>query len=146
MPHGLNADTVGPVDVAVIAFPGNHFHGAIVPALQELQHNGTVHILDLTFVKKGTDGTTLIVELSDTEIAEAFHHLADTQFDLLSDADLQAVADDLAPESSAMIIVWENTWAARLSTALRDSQGDIMMLERIPRKAVLAAIAALDSN
>ncbi|MEV1026024.1 DUF6325 family protein [Streptomyces sp. NPDC050264] len=146
MPHGLNADTVGPVDVAVVAFQGSLVNGNIVPALQELQQNGTVHILDLTFIRKDVDGSTVVVELSDTEVAEAFHHVADVQFDLLSDTDLRAVSDDLAPGSSAMIVVWENTWAARLSAALRDSKGEIMMLERIPRKAVLAAIAALDTT
>ncbi|MFJ8826687.1 DUF6325 family protein [Streptomyces sp. NPDC102467] len=149
MPHGLNADTVGPVDVAVVAFQGSRFDGNIVPALQELQQNGTVHVLDLTFVRKDADGSVVIVELSDTsdtEVADAFQHVTDVQFDLLSDADLRAVTDDLTPGSSAMIVVWENTWAAQLSAALRRSKGEIMMLERIPRKAVLAAIAALDTT
>ncbi|MET7517457.1 DUF6325 family protein [Streptomyces sp. NPDC005480] len=146
MPSGLNADTVGPVDVAVIAFEGNQFNGDVAPALRELQQNGTVRILDLTFVRKAADGSVDVVELADEEVAEGFQQVADAQFDLLSDEDLQAVADDLPAESSAMILAWENTWAARMATAVRESRGELLYLERIPRGAVVEAIAALDSE
>ncbi|GAA1907757.1 hypothetical protein GCM10009837_34210 [Streptomyces durmitorensis] len=145
MRSGLNADTVGPVDVAVVAFEGNRFNGEIVPALQALQKDGTVRILDMTFVRKAGDGTVDLVELADPEVAEAFQAVADIQFDLLSDEDLRAVAEGLAPESSAVVVAWENTWAARLAGAVRESRGEILLFERIPREAVVEAVAALDN-
>ena len=37
---------IGPVEYAVIAFPGNRFNGDVVPALSELVENDTVHIID----------------------------------------------------------------------------------------------------
>lgn len=146
VPSGLNADTVGPVDVAVVGFEGNRFNGDVAPALRELQQNGTVRILDLSFVMKAADGSVNVVELADEEVAEAFQQVTDAQFDLLSDEDLRTVADNLPPESSALVVAWENTWAARLATALRDSQGELLLLERIPRAAVVEAVAALGSE
>ncbi|MER7171555.1 DUF6325 family protein [Streptomyces mesophilus] len=146
MPSGLNADTIGPVDVAVIAFEGNKFSGDVVPALRELQQAGTVRVLDLSFIHKDTDGSVEIVELGDEEVAETFQHVTEAQFDLFSDEDLQAIADGLPTQSSALVVAWENTWAARLGAAIRGSQGELRLLERIDRDTVVAAVAALDAD
>lgn len=144
MPDTLTADTVGPVDVAVITFPGNQFHGDVAPALRELQADGTVRVLDLTFVRKDTDGSTAVVELEDSGLAGAFERVTGQEFDLLSDDDLGLVADALPASSSALVVVWENTWAARLAAAVRGSQGKVASLQRVPRETVTAAIEALD--
>ncbi|WP_042402321.1 DUF6325 family protein [Streptacidiphilus carbonis] len=146
MPDGLRADTVGPVDVAAVAFPGNRFNGDVAPALRELQDSGTVRILDLTFVSKGADGSTAVVELEDAGLADAFDRVAVREFDLLSAEDLNSVAESLPAESSALVVVWENTWAARLTAALRGSGGQVALLERIPRDTVVAAIESLEEE
>ncbi|MFD4021831.1 DUF6325 family protein [Streptomyces sindenensis] len=146
MPRDLQADTVGPVDVAVIAFDGNRFDGQIVPALRELQQNETVRILDLAFVSKAGDSSVTVLELADPEVAETLRQVTDVQFDLLSDEDLRTVSDSLGAESSALVVAWENTWAARLSAAVRSSDGELVMLERIPRDAVVEAITALQGS
>ena len=145
MPEGLQADAVGPVDVAVIMFDGNSFNGDVVPALADLHDGGTVRVLDLAFVRKDADGSTAIVEVGDADVAEAFERVG-PQFDLLNDEDLDEIADGLQPDCSAMVVVWENSWAARFAAAVRGSQGEVVRLERIPREAVLEAIAALDED
>jgi uncharacterized membrane protein len=137
-------DKIGPVDVAVILFEGNKFNGDVAPALAELNGNGTVRIIDLAFVRKDIDGTTAVVEADDAEVAGAFERIYDTQFDLLSDEDLDEITDELEPGSSALVIVWENTWAARISAAIRDSHGQMISEDRIPRQNVLRAIADLE--
>jgi hypothetical protein len=38
---------------------------------------------------------------------------------LLSDDDIALAAEALAPDSSAALLVWEDTWAAPLADALR---------------------------
>jgi hypothetical protein len=146
VPSGLNADSVGPVDVAVVAFEGNQFNGEVAPALRDLQQNGTVRILDLSFVTKDADGTVDVVELADAAVADAFEQVTDAQFDLLSDEDLRAVAERLPLSSSAAVIAWENTWAARLSGAVRASGGELLLLERVPHDTVATAVAALDAG
>jgi hypothetical protein len=139
----LQADRIGPVDVAVIAFDGNDFNGDIAPALADLQASGTVNVIDLAFVRKDADGSTAIVEVADDALASAFDRIADSQFDLLSEDDLTDLARGLEPESSAMVVVWENSWAARFASAVRQSHGRVAMLERIPHENVERAITAL---
>ncbi len=144
MAEVLEADAMGPVDIAVIAFEGNQFNGEVAPALADLQASGTVRVIDLAFLRKEADGATAILEAADATIADAFEHVADSQFDLLNDADLDNLAGALEPNSSALVIVWENTWAARFASAVRQSHGEIAVLERIPHENVVQAIAALD--
>jgi hypothetical protein len=146
MPAGLQADSIGPVDVALIAFDGNQFNGDVAPALAELHDSGTVRVIDVAFVRKEADGTTSFVEVGDADVAAAFERVNNTQFDLLSDEDLTDIAESLEPSSSAMVIVWENSWLARFATAVRESKGSVLSLERIPRESVLRAVAALDED
>jgi uncharacterized membrane protein len=140
------ADSIGPVDVAIILFEGNEFNGDVAPAIAELQQNGTVRIIDIAFVIKDTEGNGAVLELQDEGIAEAFESITEEQFELLSQEELDEIADTLEPNSSALVIVWENTWAARLGAAVRDSNGQVIVMERIPRETVVAAIAALDEQ
>ncbi|MFZ2012628.1 MAG: DUF6325 family protein [Nocardioides sp.] len=142
----LKPDQIGPVDVAVIAFVGNQFNGDVAPALQELNQSGVVRIVDLAFVLKDEDGTVSSVEVEDAELADVFSSVYGDQFDLLSDDDLAVIGHQLDPNTSALVVVWENSWAARLAAAIRDSHGTLIEQERIPRETVLRAIAALDEE
>ena len=146
MPAGLDADTIGPVDVAVILFGGNKFNGDVAPALSDLNDSGTVRIIDLAFVRKDDDDSISYAEVADEQVADAFERLNDTQFDLLSDEDLNEIGAGLKPGSSALVIVWENSWAGRLAAAIRASHGQLISQERIPRETVLQAIAALNEE
>jgi hypothetical protein len=137
------AGQIGPVDVALVLFEGNRFNGDVAPAIAELQSSGIVRIIDLAFVTKAADGTTGYIEATDSEVADAFAGLADEELDLLSDEDLEGFADALEPNSSALAVVWENTWAARLATALRESGGEVLAQIRIPAANVAAALDAL---
>jgi len=146
MPATLRADSIGPVDVAVILFDGNKFNGDVAPALADLNDSGTVRIIDLALVRKGADGTATVIEANDADVADTFEGVSETQFDLLSEEDLAEVADGLEADSSALVVVWENTWAARFAAAVRGSRGRVITQERIPRETVLRAIAALDEE
>ena len=140
------ADSIGPVDVAIVLFEGNEFNGDVAPAIAELQQNGTVRIIDIAFVIKDAEGNGAVLELADEAIAEAFESITEEQFELLSQEELDEIADSLEPNSSALVIVWENSWAARLGAAVRNSKGQVIVMERIPRETVLAAIAALNEE
>jgi hypothetical protein len=146
MPVVLEADKMGPVDVAVIAFDGAEFNDDVAPALADLQASGTVKVIDVCFVRKAADGSTSIVELADESVAEVFERITDSPVDLLSEADLADLAEALTPETSAMVVVWENSWAARFAAEVRASHGRVAMLERIPQENVERAISALDEE
>ena len=139
-------ETIGPVDVAVIVFRGNEFTGDVAPAIADLQDRGIVRVIDLTFVRKDADGAVSVVEAADSAVAGAFARLTESEVELLSDTDLDRVAEELEPDSSALVVVWENSWAARLATSVRASHGEVARLERIPRDVVATAFAALDAG
>ena len=132
---------LGPVDFALVAFPGNRFKGEIVPALKELVDNGTIRILDLVFVEKDVDGSIVVVELDElgAEETRAFDDLEGEGSELLSDGDLELAAESLEPGSSALLVVWENIWASRLVHALRNADFRLLAHERISAEAVEAA-------
>ncbi len=133
---------LGPVEYAVIAFPGNRFNGDVVPALSELVENDTVHIIDLVFVHKDEDGTLTIGEIEqlDAELGAVFAELEGDIEDLLNEEDLQDISALLPPNSSAAVIIWESLWAARFAAAVRDSGGELVDSGRIPHEVVMQAL------
>jgi hypothetical protein len=139
----LDADAVGPVDVAVMVFETGRIDDAVGAAIRDLVETGTVRIIDFAVVRKDSDGDVSLVELDDVESGPTLESLADAQFDLLSEQDLMTIAESLDPGSAALVVVWENTWAAQLAVAVRASGGRLAAFERIPHDAVASAIAAL---
>ncbi|MGW6395198.1 DUF6325 family protein [Streptomyces sp. NPDC055103] len=129
---------VGPVEYVVVAFPGNRFRGEIAPELKGLVASGTVRILDLTFIKKDADGTVSYVELDALDPTEAsvFDDIEGEVGGLFSQEDLDLIAEELVPDSSAAILLWEDTWAAGITGAIRRAGGELLAHERIPAEAV----------
>lgn len=134
---------IGPVEYILIAFPGNRFSGRIVPALQELVASGTIHVIDLLFIKKDAAGNVTVVELDTAEVDEAgpFAEIEGEYGDLLSVEDIERAAAELPPNSSAGLLVWENIWATRFAEAVRAADGVVIANERIPHALVEAALA-----
>jgi hypothetical protein len=143
MPEIPDSDAIGPVDVALVLFEGSQFNGEVAPALVDLQDSGAVRIIDLALLSKTPEGDTLVVEVEDADVADAFAVLSDGALDLLNDEDLAAMADALDPGSSALAVAWENTWARRLAAAVRGSGGELVAQYRIPHDVVVAALDAL---
>lgn len=141
----LATQSWGPVDLAVILFEGSGFNGDIAPALAELQGGGTIRILDIALVARDGEDVS-IVEVEDSEVAAAFADVTGEQLDLLNDVDLAEVGAGLEPGSSALVVVWENTWAAKLATAVRESGGHVVAQERIPADTVAIALEALSAD
>ena len=139
---------IGPVDVLEVAFPGNEFIGEILPALEQLIASGTIRVLDLLFAYKTADGEVGSVELAG--ITQQYGPLfasvdGEVPGGLLDVEDVEALGDDLQPNSSIALIVWENTWAAPFLAALEGSGAVLLDQSRIPREAVLAALASDES-
>ena len=103
-------DQIGPVEYMIVAFPGNKFRGEIAPALGDLVKSGTLRILDFAFVMKDQDGQVFAMELEDVDSATgvAFKELESELGDLVNEEDLRAVGEELEPNSSAAVLVWED--------------------------------------
>ena len=132
---------LGPVNVVIIGFPGNQFTGRIAPALLSLVDSGTVRILDLLFVSKDIDGVTTTIELADLdpEYGPAFLEVAVTAAGALGPEDAEEIADDLEPNSSALVVAFENAWAAEFAEACRAADAVLIDMIRIPPDVVEAA-------
>jgi hypothetical protein len=134
---------IGPVEYMIVAFPGNQFSGEIVPALKEQVDAGTIRIIDLAFVAKDVNGDVAAMEVEDleSEVGAAFSELIGSESGgLLNDEDIMAVAEDLEPNNSVALLVWEDVWAAKIADAIANAGGELWDLERVPREVVEAAV------
>ena len=134
-------EEIGPVDYAIIAFPGNQFRGEIAPALAELVDNGTIRIIDVAFVGKNDAGDAIAMELTelDPEVQAGLDKLGIEVNGLFNEDDLMAAAEELEPDSSAVLLVWENVWARKVAQAMRDAGGILLDFDRLPHDVVQAA-------
>ncbi len=125
---------LGPVDYLVLGFPGNKFNGKIAPELERLEKNGTIRIIDLVFIHKDIDGKVEAIELKDMggEAGDSFGKFANNLNELLSLDDIDSVGAALALNSSASILLYENTWAVRFKEALIDSEAMLITQGRVP--------------
>lgn len=139
---------IGPVEYLIVAFPGNQFKGEIVPALKEQVEAGTIRIIDLAFVLKDADGAVMTAEMGDldSDVYKAFDSLSPEQMGLLNEEDLAAAGEELDPNSSAALLVWEDVWATKVRDAIRNAGGELLDLERVPGEVVEAAVEFANAN
>jgi hypothetical protein len=140
----IDVDQLGPVDYLVVGFPAGKadFSGAMADELRKLMDSGTVRVLDLVIVTKAEDGTVEAAELRDhdeSEVGELRSLEAELSL-LLASEDVERVGADLEPGSTAAVLVWENTWAGPLASAIRHSGGELLANGRIPTQAIIAAV------
>jgi hypothetical protein len=134
-------EEIGPVDYAIVAFPGNRFRGEIAPALADLVDKGTIRLIDVAFVGKNADGEVVAMELTelDPDVQEALDRLGIEVQGLFNEDDLMDAAQELEPNSSAALLVWENVWAREVSQAMRNAGGVLLAFDRLPHDVVQAA-------
>ncbi|MGA9161909.1 MAG: DUF6325 family protein [Actinomycetota bacterium] len=140
--------SIGPVEYMIVAFPGNRFKGEIAPALKELVDAGTLRIIDLAFVMKDAHGAVVTAELGDldSDVYKAFDALSPETMGLLNAEDLAAAGEELDPNSSAALLVWEDVWATKLRDAIENAGGELLDLERVPHEVVQAAVDYAEAN
>jgi uncharacterized membrane protein len=135
------AEEIGPVEYLIVAFPGNRFRGEIAPALADLVEAGTIRIIDIAFVAKDEDGEVGAFELTDIDpdVREGLENLGIEVTGLFNEDDLMAAAEELEPNSSAALLVWEDVWAKNVAQAMRDAGGEVFDFGRLPHEVVQAA-------
>lgn len=139
---------MGPIDYVVLEWPGEGPDGTeVAPLLQDLSDRGIVRILDVAFVAKDESGSVASVDLGDLGEASAlFAEFEGASSGLLEFEDLTAAGAALEPGTSAMVLVWENRWAAPIGAALRRSGGQLVASGRIPIQALLASLDASETH
>ena len=137
---------MGPIDWILIEFSGPPT-GAAAPYLVDLVDRGLIRILDLVLVNKDAGGTLTILELADVD---GDGELDLTVFEgvrsgLLGEDDVAEAAEAMDSDSSAVLMVYENTWAAPFAVAVRKAGGQLAASGRIPVQSIIAALDELES-
>ena len=135
--------SVGPVEYVILGFPGNRFTGQIVPELAKLIDSGLIRLIDLTFIRKDSAGEVEVVEYDAVEELAAFAGLDAEVGGILTGEDIAHAALSLEPNTSAALLIWEDTWAAPFAAAVRNASGVILEGARIPREIIEQAMDAL---
>jgi Family of unknown function (DUF6325) len=128
---------IGPVEYAILTFPGNKFTGDVAPALARLIESKTIRLLDMLFVGKNDDGDVVVIEFDELDELAVYAELDGEVGGVLGAGDIAYAAETLEPNSSAALLVWEDVWATDFASAVLGSGGALVESGRIP-----AAIAA----
>jgi hypothetical protein len=140
-------DELGPIDVVVIGFPADApMTGEAVPILVDLVDRGIVRVLDVLFVTKGEDGAFagFTVDGIDKDRIGDFTIFEGASSGLLGDEDAESAAAAMEPGESAVVLVYENRWAAPFAAAVRRNGGQLIASQRIPVQDVVEALEALE--
>jgi Family of unknown function (DUF6325) len=132
---------LGPAEYMIVEFPGNQFRGDIVPAMANLIEKQTVRIIDLVFILKDGDGKVTTYEFDQIDELAPFGTLEGEVGGLVNQEDIDYVAEALHSNTSAAVLVWEDTWATELALAIRGAGGVVVEGARIPAELVDAALA-----
>ncbi|MPZ50114.1 MAG: hypothetical protein GEU75_12595 [Dehalococcoidia bacterium] len=128
---------IGPVELLVVRFPGNQFTGEIVPALTDLVKSDTIRVLDILFIRKDASRQTEMVEIKDLVTGDPnFEPVIAGLTDLLTEADVEEFGSMLEPDSSAAMMLFENSWATHFASTLRKARGEVVLNARIPRAVI----------
>jgi Family of unknown function (DUF6325) len=135
------ADHLGLIDYAVIEFDDNTIDDAVIDQVLALMASGTVRILDLAVIMKDAGGDVAIAEFSDVEELSSLHALGDLIAHVIAEEDIVAIAEFMVPDTTAVLIVWENIWSLELAHAVRVSGGEMIASGRIPTAEIAEALA-----
>ena len=128
------AETLGPVQLLVVAFERPDFDGAVLAELARLRESDVVRVIDLLVVAKGADGAVrrlehpdgtagaaggavvgALIGLDEPRDGDGDHAAADGEFWSLD----EAIPDD----SAAAIALVEHRWAIGTREAIRAAGG-----------------------
>lgn len=139
----------GPVEIITIGFENGKFDGSILDELAKVVSDGTITLIDGLFVHKIGEHDFEIAELSEDPEVGALVGIAARVDGLLSDEDVDTVADQLPVGSAAAVLVFEHTWVIPLRDAIVGAGGELLDTVRIPGPVVdelLAELAELEEN
>ena len=146
---GDSMESIGPIQMTSLAFPGNRFKGEILPELEKLKKAGIVRIVDLLLVRKDELGNVMVTTASDLDWEEAVSfgsyvgalagyaadgptgiergamvgaaELADGH--LFDEDDVFRVTQALPNNMSAVLVLFEHLWAKPMLDAVERAGG-----------------------
>ncbi len=137
-------DVHGPVDFVLLEFPSAQFTGEIAHEIVRLLDAGIIRLFDLFVVQKQADGTFAGLALDSVADVGSLTMFAGARSGLLGDDDVGAAADAMEPGTTALLLVYENSWAGPFVAAARGLGGEMVASARIPAQDLIEALEALE--
>jgi hypothetical protein len=141
-------DELGPIDIVVIAYPADApMTGDAVPIFVDLVDRGIIRVLDVLIVRQNEDGTVSGFEATDLD-GDSIGDLKvfeGASTGLLGEHDVAAVGETIEPGSAAVMIVYENRWAAPFAAAVRRNGGVLVANHRITAQELMDALDTADA-
>jgi hypothetical protein len=140
--------TLGPLEYTVIGFEGNNFDGSIADEIARVVDSGTIALVDLVFVGRGEDGHIRVVELDNKEDPRfaSFAPMLEGLTGLLTEEDVNQIAEGLEPNTSALIIMFEHRWAVHVKQAITRAGGFLVARETIPPESLEMLNAEIEAE
>jgi uncharacterized membrane protein len=163
----MHSDTsvMGPVQMLVLGFEGDHFTGEILPELRRLKDADVIRMVDLLFVRRDTQGELEVMHVSDLSAEEAteFGALVGALIGLgaagadgleagaemgaaaladghaIGDEDVWHVADAIPPDTAVAIALIEHRWAIPFRDAVVRAGGYTIADEWVHAADLIAA-------
>ncbi|MDO9397346.1 MAG: DUF6325 family protein [Herbiconiux sp.] len=133
----------GPVELVLVGFEGERPGPEIVQAFDEVVDAGAVRLLDLLFVTKSPEGELTVLELDEAGESIGIGDLVLEATGLASFEDIEELAADIPPGSSAALLVIELLWAKALAGKLAAGRGVVISSERIAAPVVNEVLALI---
>ena len=128
----------GALDFLALEFDTDKLKGEILPELLDLIEKKIVRVIDLIIIEKGEDGTyeALEVEQLAPDLLAVFDPLDFEISGLIQVEDIEMIAADMDPNTTAGLLLVENLWAIKFGEAVLRAEGRVLMHERIPFEVV----------
>ncbi len=140
-------EELGPIDIVVIGYPADApMTGEAVPLLLDLVERGIIRVLDVLFVIQDEDGTWSgfeAIDLDERGVGD-LRLFEGASSGILGDDDVATASETLEPGTAAVMIVYENSWAAPFAAAVRRNGGVLLDNQRIPAQDLMDVLDATE--
>ena len=130
--------TYGPIDFIALEFQTDQLTGESLPALLELVQKGIVRVIDLVIILKDQDGAYQVLEIEELapKTLAIFDPLEVEISGIIQVEDIELIAEQMAANTTAALLLIENLWAIKFGEAVTRSSGRMVMYDRIPFEVV----------
>lgn len=163
------AETLGPIQLVVVGLENDKLKGRIARELQRASESGAIRVLDALAIQRTKEGKVVSLGASDLSPEERITYGAivggllglgatGTEEGLeegaeigaetfavqnfgLSSEDIQRIAADLPPGTTALMVLFEHQWAVPVKEAIQDA-GGVMLAQGLVRPEELIAFGA----
>ncbi len=135
---------MGPIDIVVIGYPADAPRtGEAIPLFVDLVDRGIIRVHDVHVVEKDAEGLVSGIELDALDGDLLVFQGA--RSGLIGEEDAATAGETLEPGEMAVLICFENTWAAPFATAVRRNGGRVLAFERVAVQDLLDALDTVES-